>query len=125
MSELNPRKLTLHQQAVLIQVLLTFPDQHVDVFYDPGSHDALGYARQFLTIFKVIGWRVNDGAPSKILADKFNGLTFVISEPGSLPPSAEALRDALRIYEIEATTFCDPSCNMRSGGFVLAVGPHA
>jgi hypothetical protein len=125
MSEQNPRKLTLHQQAVLIQVLLTFPDQHVDVRYDPGSGDALSYAREFLTIFKVIGWKVNDGAPSEILADKFNGLTLVISEPGSLPPSAEALRDVLRIYDIDVATFCDPTRTMAPGGFALAVGPRA
>jgi hypothetical protein len=123
MSEPTSRKLTLHQQAVLIQVLLTFPDQDVDVRYDPGSSDALRYAREFLTIFKVIGWKLNDGAPSKILSGKFNGLTFVISEPGSLPPSAEALRDALRIYDIDVATFCDPTCTTAPGGFALAVGP--
>ena len=117
-----PRKLTLHQQAVLIQVLLTFPDQQVDVRYDPASSDALSYAREFLTIFRVIGWTVNDGAPSEISTDKLCGLKFVVSEHGSLPASAEALRDALRIYAIETATIRDPACNMRPGGFVLAVG---
>ncbi len=122
MNEPNPRSLTLHQQSVLIQVLLTFPDQQVDVRYDPDSSDALSYAQEFLTIFKVIGWKVNDGAPSGTLNHKVTGLTFVVSEHGNLPASAEALRDALRIYAIEAATFCDPACDMKPGGFVLAVG---
>jgi hypothetical protein len=124
-SEPNSRKLTLHQQAVLIQVLLSFPNQHVDVCYDPDSSDALSYAREFLTIFKVIGWNVNDGAPSASSSDKITGLTFVVREDGGLPPSAEALRDALRIYGIEARTFCDPTCTMAPRGFVLAVGRDA
>jgi hypothetical protein len=119
-----PRKLTVHQQSVLIQVLLTFPDQQVDVRYDSASNDALSYAREFLTIFRVIGWTVSDGAPSEILSDKVCGLTFVVSEHGSLPASAEALRDALRIYAIETATIRDPACNMRPGGFVFAVGAY-
>ena len=108
---------------MLIQVLLTFPDQHVDVRFNPDSSDALGYARDFLTIFKVIGWKVKEGAPSE--TNKIRGLAIVVSDQCNIPPGAEALRDALRIYAIEATTFCDPVCNMRPDGFVLAVGPHA
>jgi hypothetical protein len=107
---------------VLIQVLLTFPDQHVDVRFNPDSTDALGYARDFLAIFKVIGWKVKDGAPSE--TNKFRGLAIVVSEQCNIPAGAEALRDALRIYAIEAATVCDPACNMRPGGFVLAVGAH-
>ena len=120
----TPRKLTTLQKAVLIQVLRGFPDQQVGVCYYPTASDALGYAQDFLTIFKVIGWKVNEGAPSEALNGQSTGLAFVVSGPGSLPPSAEALRDALRIYGIEVTAFCDPNCNMRSGDFILAIGPR-
>ena len=121
---LTPRKLTTHQKAVLIQVLLVFPDQRVSVCYYPSASDALGYAQDFLTVFKSIGWKVSDGPPSESLSSQTTGLAFVVSRQGSLPPSAEALRDALRIYGIEVTTFCDPNCNLRSGGFILAIGPQ-
>jgi len=120
-----PRKLTTHQKAVLIQVLLAFPEQEVGVYYCASASDALAYAQDFLTVFKAIGWKVNEGAPSESLGDEFTGLTFVATGQDSLPPVAEALRDALRIYEIEVATFCDPACNMRSGGFILSVGPQA
>jgi hypothetical protein len=120
-----PRKLTTHQKAVLIQVLLAFPEQEVGVCYCASASDALGYAQDFLTIFKVIGWKVNEGEPSESLSDEFTGLAFVATGRDGLPPVAEALRDALRIYEIEVATFCDPTCNMRSGGFILSVGPQA
>ena len=122
---LTPRKLTTHQKAVLIQVLLAFPDQQVGVCYYPAASDALGYAQDFLTVFNVIGWKVNDGAPSESLNAQSTGLAFVVGAQGSLPPSAEALRDALRIYGIEVATFCDPACNAKPGGFILAIGPPA
>jgi hypothetical protein len=118
----TPRKLTTHQKAVLIQVLLAFPDQEVGIWYDPSASDALSYAEDFLTIFKVIGWEVTEGAPSETSNGQRSGLAFVVCGQGGLPPSAEALRDALRIYEIEIATICDPTCNMRSGGIILAVG---
>ena len=94
-----PRRLTTHQKAVLIQVLLAFPDEEVGVYYCASASDALGYAQDFLTVFKAIGWKVNEGAPSESLDDKISGLAFVASGRDSLPPMAEALRDALRIYE--------------------------
>ena len=122
------RKLTTHQKAVLIQVLLAFPDQHVSVCYDPSVGDALGYAEDFLTLFKVLGWRVEAGAPSNFsnaLNVQPSGLAFLVSATSSLPPSAEALRDALRIYGIEIATLLDPARNVASGGFVLAIGPAA
>ncbi len=50
--QLTPRKLT-HQKAVLIQVLITFPDQQVGVSYSPSASDALAYAEDFLTTFYV------------------------------------------------------------------------
>jgi hypothetical protein len=120
-----PRRLTTHQKAVLIQVLLAFPDEEVGVYYCASASDALGYAQDFLTVFKAIGWKVNEGAPSESLSDELTGLAFVAAERDNLPPVAEALRDALRIYEIEVATFCDPACNMRPGGFILSVGPQA
>jgi hypothetical protein len=120
-----PRKLTTHQQAVLIQVLLAFPEQEVGVYYCASASDALGYAHDFLTVFKAIGWKVNEEAPLESLSDVLTGLAFVTAGRDSLPPVAEALRDALRIYEIEVGTFCDPACNMRPGGFILSVGPQA
>jgi hypothetical protein len=119
---LTPRKLTTHQKAVLIQVLLTFPDQQVGVRYDPSASDALSYAEDFLTVFKVIGWKVTEGAPREIANGPCTGLAFVVCPNGGLPPSAEALRDALRIYGIEIATICDPTCNRKSASIILAVG---
>ena len=121
----TPRRLTTHQKAVLIQVLITFPEQQVGVSFNPSASDALGYAQDFLTIFNVIGWKVNEGAPSETLNVQSTGLAFMVCAQGSLPPSAEALRDTLRIYGIEVATFCDPACAMASGGFILAIGPQA
>jgi len=118
----TPRKLTTDQKAVLIQVLLAFPDQQVGVWYYPSATDALSYAEDFVTVFKVIGWNMNESAPSETFNRECTGLALVVREQGGLPPSAEALRDALRIYGIEIATICDPTCNMRSGGFILAVG---
>jgi hypothetical protein len=116
----SQRKLTLHQQAVLIHVLLVFPDQHVDICFDPSGCDARAYALNFLTIFKAIGWTVD--APSARTVGP--ALAFVVTG-GTLPPSAEALRDALRIYEIEVATLCDTACESTSADFVLAIGPQA
>jgi hypothetical protein len=118
----TPRKLTTHQQAVLIQVLLTFPEQQVDVWFSPSANDALTYAQDFLTIFKAIGWRVTEPESRDLPGSQTAGLALVASEEGSLPASAEALRDALRVYGIEAETFCDGGCNIVAGSFVLAVG---
>jgi hypothetical protein len=121
----TPRKLTTLQKAVLIQVLRAFPDQEVGVCYHPSANDSLGYAQDFLTVFKAIGWNVSEGAPFEAVNSRSTGLVFVVSEQSKLPPSAEALRDALRIYEIEVGTFCDSTCNTKPGGFTLAVGPPA
>jgi hypothetical protein len=116
------RKLTTHQKAVLIQVLLTFPDQQVGVCYSPTATDALAYVQDFLTIFKTIGLTVSDAEPADILTDQSVGLALIVSRGGSLPPSAQALRDALRIYGIEVETSCDSARNIASGSFVLAIG---
>jgi hypothetical protein len=117
----TPRKLTTHQKAVLIQVLLTFRDQQVGVCYSPTATDALAYAQDFLTIFKTIGWTVNDAEAAEV-AGQFTGLALIVNRRASLPPGAEALRDTLRIYGIEVETFCDSTRDIASGSFVLAIG---
>jgi hypothetical protein len=117
----TPRKLTTHQKAVLIQVLLAFPEQQVGVCYSPKAPDALVYAQDFMTIFRAIGWKLNDAEAAEIVTDQSAGLALIVSR-GDLPPSAQALRDSLRIYGIEAETFCDPNRNIASGSFVLAIG---
>jgi hypothetical protein len=123
MVQSNRRKLTTLQIAMLIRVLREFPDQRVDLCFCRSARDALGYAQDFLTVFKAIGWKVNDGAPSEVADAQATGLAFVVSGRGKLPPSAEALRDTLRIYGIEVATFCDPACDTEPGGFMLTVGP--
>jgi hypothetical protein len=120
--EAGARRLSTHQKAVLIQVLLTLPEQRVEVCYSPAASDALDYARDFLTIFKVIGWEVEQDAPSANGTVVEKGLAVVASTADALPPGAEAFRDALRIYGVEVATICDPRCGMRPGGFILAVG---
>jgi len=114
------RKLSTHQQAVLIQVLLTFPDEPVGVSYLPSVTDAQSYADDFLTIFKAINWRVDQAAAAADLIAVSAGLAIVV--PGDhLPPSAEALRDALRIYGIEAEIVPDRANLRGSNNFVLLV----
>jgi hypothetical protein len=120
-----PRKLTTDQKAVLIQVLLAFPNQQVGVCFCPSATDALAYAHDFLTVFKVIGWKVNEDTPSEVLTGRHTGLAFLVSDQGRLPSSAEALRDALRIYGIEISTVCESSYDMKPDGFVLAIGPQS
>src|ERR1700693_3861374 len=97
----TPRRLTTHQQAVLIQVLLTFPDQQVDVCFSPSDSDALAYAQDFLNIFKALGWRVTEPESADLPEGRTASLAVVTREEGSLPACAEALQDALRIYGIE------------------------
>jgi hypothetical protein len=116
----SARRLTTHQKAVLIQVLLTFPEQQVRVCYDPAS-DTRDYAQDFSTIFKVIGWDVSEGALAATWKGQCDDLAIVVSALDSLPPGAEALRDALRIYGIEVATICDPAYRMKAAGFILAV----
>jgi hypothetical protein len=116
------RKLTVHQQSVLIQVLLAFPEQRVAVQYFPSAGDALAYAQDFLTIFKAVGWNVDDAEPSTQTFGSASGLAMVVSEDHSLLPAAEALRDALRIYGIEVETIWDSSGCVAADSFVLSVG---
>ena len=106
---------------MLIQVLLTFPEQRVNVCYQREASDAYEYAQDFLTIFKVIGWDVKEGVPSENWNGGTAGLSLVVAAPGG-PVGAEALRDVLRIYGIEAATVCDPECAVSAGGFIFNVG---
>jgi hypothetical protein len=119
-SERSPRRLTTHQQAVLIQVLLAFPDEAVAVRYLPIASDALNYAEDFSTIFKAINWTVASAEPAEDLPCCPSGLAIVLREE-KLPPSAEALRDALRIYGIEAPVVRDESNLCGTSNFALAV----
>ena len=119
---MSGRRLSTHQKAVLIQVLLTFAEQRVNVCYQREASDAFDYAQDFLTIFKVIGWDVQEVAPSENWNGEKAGLSLVVAERESLPVGAEALRDALRIYGIEVATVCDPQCGMSRGGFIFSVG---
>jgi hypothetical protein len=114
------RKLTTHQQAVLIQILSTFPDEPVGICYSPAASDAFAYAEDFLTVFKAINWTVDGVEKNENLPAVSNGLAIVAKE-SPLPPSAEALRDALRIYQIEAEVVQDQANLCRSRNFVLAV----
>jgi hypothetical protein len=116
------RKLTVHQQAVLIQVLLAFPEQQVAVRYLPSAGDGFSYAEDFLTIFKAVGWSVNNAEPSERSSGQGAGLALVVGEGHRLPPGAEAFRDALRIYGIEVETVCGGGGNVSDGSFVLSVG---
>jgi hypothetical protein len=117
------RKLTMHQKAVLIQVLLAFPEQQVAVQYFPSGGDALAYARDFVTIFKAVGWKVDESGPAERAGTaQAGGLALVVSQDRRLPPAAEALRDALRIYGIEAETLSENSGDFAPGDFVLSVG---
>ena len=110
LAERSPRRLSTHQKAVLIQVLLAFPDETVCVRYLPSVSDALDYAHDFSTIFKAINWTVAPAEPAEDLPYSSSGLAIVVRDE-KLPPSAEALRDALRIYGIEAPVE-KYSCNL-------------
>jgi hypothetical protein len=118
------RKLTVHQQAVLIQVLLAFPEQRITVQYDPSVSDGASYAEDFLTIFKAVGWSVDDAVPVERPPGQVAELALVVEEGQGLPPGAEALRDALRIYGIEVETVWDSSGCVAEGEFALSVGEN-
>jgi hypothetical protein len=115
-AERSPRRLTTHQKAVLIQVLLAFPEETVSVRYLRSASDALDYAEDFSTIFKAINWTVVSGEAGEDVPYSSSGLTIMVRE-GKLPPSAEALRDALRIYGIEAQVARDQSNLCGSSNF--------
>lgn len=118
----TPRKLTVDQEAVLIRVLLAFQDQQVCVCYAPTITDALAFAQAFLTIFKAVGWTVNDTPSKELVSGQSAGLALVVSRRDSLSPSAQALRDALRICGIEVEILCDSDRCGAPNTFLLAVG---
>jgi hypothetical protein len=114
-----PQKLSTHQQAVLIQVLLTFPDERVGVCC-ASAGDTREYADGFLIIFKAIDWSVDDLGVMDGLPAVESGLAVLVQDH-ELPPSAEAFRDALRIYRIEAEIVTRQAGICGSRNFVLAV----
>lgn len=116
----SSRRLTTHQKSVLIQVLLTFPDESVGVAYSPNSQDAAAYADDFLTIFKAINWSADSSEAADHLPPSSSGL--LIALPGDkLPASAEALRDALRIYRLEAAVVPAQPQLCRGSNFLFGV----
>jgi len=116
----SARRLTTHQKAVLIQVLLAFPDETVKVCYLPSTSDALNYAEDFSTIFKAINWTVVSSEPTEDVPYSSNGLGIVV-QGEKLTPSAEALRDVLRIYGIEAQVVRDESNLWGPSNFALVI----
>jgi len=118
------RKLTTHQQAVLIQVLLAFPEQRVGIQTSPADGDAVAYAQNFLAIFKACGWNVEEKGPTPVDGAEPQGLVIVVSEDHRLPAAADALRDALRIYQIDANTVREPDAKIPPGAFVFRIGSH-
>jgi hypothetical protein len=120
MAERSPRRLSTHQKAVLIQVLLAFPDETVAVRYLASASDALNYADDFSTIFKAVNWTVIAAESAEKLPYSSSGLAIEMRDE-KLPPSAEALRDALRIYGIEAQVVSAPLNVREPINFVLAV----
>jgi hypothetical protein len=90
------------------------------VRYLRSASDALNYANDFLTIFKAVNWNVVPAEPTEIIPYSSSDLTIVVPEE-NLPPSAEALCDALRIYGIEAQVARDESNSRGTSTFALAV----
>lgn len=115
--EHNERKLTTYQKAVLIQVLRTFPDERVEIRYAPDADDALSYAQDFAAVFKAIGWDVT--GPEVGGSRNGPALALLVCE-AKLPACAEALRDALRIYETAVETQCQAGSPAHT--FTLWVG---
>jgi hypothetical protein len=119
--EQKARKLTTHQKAVLIQVLRTFPDERVEIRHAPDADDALPYAQDFLAVFKAILWDVEGPQPDP---NAPVGLTLIPGAGSGLPPCAEALRDALRIYAIETQVRQKDGRDAKPLSFMLIVGPR-
>jgi hypothetical protein len=116
------RRLTTHQQAVLVQVLLAFPEQRVGIEAASSSADAAGYAQNFLAIFKACGWNVDEDAPRTLSEIQTAALAIVVGKNQRLPPGAEALRDALRIYQVEVEIVREAGAKIDAGEFILRIG---
>ncbi len=54
--------------------------------------------------------------------EETNGLTFLVGQDGQLPACAEALRDALRIYEIDVGTHIETNSKFAANAFVFWIG---
>jgi hypothetical protein len=107
---------------VLIQVLNAFPEQDVGVWASPEAADAEAYAEDFATIFRAIGWNVSSPDMTEILDGNVAGLALLYNAEEGLTGCAEALRDALRIYNLEIDIPAVSSSAIPRGGFVFAVG---
>jgi hypothetical protein len=119
------RRLSTHQKAVLIQVLNAFPEQDVGVWATPEVADADDYAEDFVTIFRAIGWNVSRPDMAGVLNGNVAGLALLSNSEEGLTGCAEALRDALRIYNLEVATPSVPCSAIARGSFVFAVGAAA
>lgn len=121
--QLGRRKLTTHQKAVLVQILRTFPDERVHIVYSPSASDGRAYAEDFLSVFKAIGWDVSgpDATDESFASPSLapSPELILVANDAQMPPCAEALRDALRIYSIEAT--CFRSASVKPGAFLMRV----
>jgi hypothetical protein len=117
----TPRKLTTHQKAVLIQALTMFPEQQAGILYSPTSPDAQAHAQEFLTIFKALGWTVSDPQPTEIAATQSAKLALIVSREATPPPAAEALRDTLQIFGMNAEVSPDSTNKIPPGSFILAI----
>ena len=115
-----PRRLSTHQKAVLIQVLTIFPGERAGVLYEASDREAGEYAQDFVTIFKAINWEVERSEAAENLPASRSGIC-ILARRGTIPSSAEALRDVLRIYEIEAEILQDGPWRATEDNFILAV----
>jgi hypothetical protein len=100
--------------------LAAFRHETVRVCYLPSVSDALNYAEDFSTIFRAINWTVDSAERAEPLPESSSGLAIVVPE-GKVPCSAEALRDALRIYGLEAEIVSDRWNLCGARNFVLAI----
>jgi hypothetical protein len=116
------RRLSTHQKAVLIQVLNAFPEQDVGVWASPEVADASDYAEDFVTIFKAIGWNVSRPDMAGVVDGNMAPLTLLSNSEEGLTGCAQALRDALRIYNLEVAIPSVSSGAIPRGSFVFAVG---
>jgi hypothetical protein len=116
------RRLSTHQKAVLIQVLNAFPEQDVGVWASPEVADASDYAEDFVTIFKAIGWNVSRPDMAGVVNGNMAPLTLLSNSEEGLTGCAQALRDALRIYNLEVAIPSVSSGAIPRGSFFFAVG---
>jgi hypothetical protein len=98
-----------------------FPEQQAGILYSSASSDAQAYAQEFLTIFKALGWTVNDPEPKEIAATQSANLAIVVSHEATPPPAAEALRDTLQIFGMNVELLRDSTNKIPSSSFILAI----